>query len=191
MTVVGRAGSLMMLHGGPLDGESQICQALNTQIGSIIFFHVPNYQVFHNDNVTVIGQGIEVEYQLVSQGGPPGSTDTWVDSWNFNFVPESFVPPPPPVTPSYPIVPTLYVLMSASGTVILADAGITVGPGISMADSVTSMEVDGFTTGFVDSNAISMEADTYMTVGADWQTNSVLMGDSSTSLSATGLVNGA
>ena len=45
---------LMILAGGPLDGEKQICQALNTAIGSIIFFNVPNYQVFHTDNVTVL-----------------------------------------------------------------------------------------------------------------------------------------
>jgi hypothetical protein len=51
-----------------------------------------------------------------------------------------------------------------------------------MSDSVTSMEVDGDVTAYQDSGAITMEADTYMTVATDWAVNSVLMGDSSTSL---------
>ena len=179
---------LMILAGGPLDGEKQICQALNTAIGSIIFFNVPNYQVFHTDNVTVLDQGIEVEYQLASQGGPPGTNDTWTTSWNFNFVPESFVPPPPPVTPTYPPIPTLYVLMADSVTSMTVVGDWS--PGVTMSDSVTSMEVDADVVAYQDSGAIAMEANTYMSVDSDWSVNTVVMADSSTSLSATGLVNG-
>jgi len=171
---------LMILAGGPLDGEKQICQALNTAIGSIIFFNVPNYQVFHTDNVTVLDQGIEVEYQLASQGGPPGTNDTWTTSWNFNFVPESFVPPPPPVGPPG-VLPLPPIQVGMSATTSLTVVGDWT-PGVAMSDSVTSMEVDGDVTAYQDSGAITMEADTYMTVATDWAVNSVLMGDSSTSL---------
>jgi len=59
-----------------------------------------------------------------------------------------------------------------------------------MSDSVTSMEVDADVVAYQDSGAIAMEANTYMSVDSDWSVNTVVMADSSTSLSATGLVNG-
>ena len=179
---------LMILHGGPLDGEEQICQALNTTPGSIIFFNVPNHQYFAPNGTTVIDTGIEVEYALGSPGPPPvpANGDTWDTSWNFTFVPESFTPLPPPVTPIYPVVPDLTVTMTVESTM-----GVTGdwSPGVAMSDSVTSMEVDADTTGFVDANAISMEADTYMTVSTDWWVNSISM-TAEGSMNVTGLVNG-
>lgn len=179
---------LMILHGGPLDGEQQICQALNTQIGSLIFFNVPNHQYFAPNGTTVIDTGIEVEYQLASQGAPPvpANGDTWDTSWNFNFVPESFTPLPPPVTPTYPTVPTINVVMTVSATMSVTGDW---SPGVAMSDSVTSMQVDADTTPVEFANAIGMEADTYMTVSTDWWVNSIAMA-AGTTLNVTGLVNG-
>jgi hypothetical protein len=91
----------LMLQGGPLDGEQQIVLDIPRTPGSPITFNVPNNQTFAADGATLIDLGLQVTYTVAGQGPPPviAAGDTWDTSWYLNFVPESYTPRPPPVTP--------------------------------------------------------------------------------------------
>lgn len=155
----------MMLQGGPLDGKQQIVQALNTEIGSIIFFSLPHYQAFTPDGNTVVDLGLEVEYKLASQGPPPGSSDTWVTSWVFNFVPESYVAPTaaitPPLTP--PVVATAFISLAATTTVTVDGNAST---GVYMT-AETALDVEGDTSVIYTDSTVTMVAGSTLTVEPD------------------------
>jgi hypothetical protein len=154
----------MILQGGPLDGEQQLVQALNTTVGSIIFFSMPHYQSFSSGGTTVIDLGLEVEYKLISQGPPPvpANGDTWDSSWVFGFVPESYTAPPAAITPPVqpPVVSTAFISLAATSTLTAAGLAST---GVYMT-AETDLDVDGSTSVVWTDSTVTMVAGSTLTV---------------------------
>jgi|SRR5215831_9948263 len=165
----GPSGYLMMiLHGGPLDGEQQIISGINTTIGAQIIFNIPNYQTFAPDGVTLINLGLQVTYAVASQGPPPNvaNGDTWDTSWNLNFVYQAFVQPPAPVVPPIPPVLSPAVWMAANG--VLTVNADDPSPGVQMWDSESFLDVEADTTA-VGFSSVSMSGETTLIAETvDW-----------------------
>jgi hypothetical protein len=191
----------LMLQGGPLDGEQQIVLDISRTPGYPIVFNVPNSQTFAPDGVTLIDLGLQVTYTVATQGPPPdvGSGDTWDTSWFLNFVPESYTPRPPPITP--PLVPPDYAAPAVwmgvnSGMIVNADnpsAGVWMLDTQADLDVVgTSLSVDWATVGLVAATTliaegtvpppeiVLLQATTGLTVGAVTYPNVVVMGATTT-----------
>jgi hypothetical protein len=78
---------LLILEGGPFDGEEQIVQDLPIWTGSKITLNMPNHQTFQPDieEEVVVDQGIEVTYTLQGPGRAPTASDTWESSWVYEY----------------------------------------------------------------------------------------------------------
>ena len=152
---------LMMLQGGPLDGEEQVVLNVPRTPGATMFFNIPSFQTFglvpsgeFGDNtfgsgvfggsdddfvVALIGLGLQATYAMLAQGPGPDDGDVWDTSWVFGFAGDVFTPPPPDV--DIPVIP--------SGGVVFMNAE-------------TGMEIDADDP----SSGVWMEADASMEVDA-------------------------
>lgn len=177
-------------QGGPLDGERQVTYQLNTAPGSVLFISLDHYQVFdpNSGGTVIIDQGITVEYALVGPGPPPNPAspvfDTWDTSWIFSFVPQSYVTPPPPITPPVQppqVVPLLVYLEGDTSMTINADDP---SPGV-YARAFTTMEVDADVESFQWA-AVTMTGETVLTADAvNFDTTVALEGDTSMNVTPT------
>lgn len=163
----------MILDGGPLDGEEQLVLNLPqpATTGSVLTINLPNYQFFDADGETVVSYGLQVEYEVMSQGPPPNPAqgDTWDTSWVCEFVEESFLPPPPPLYPpggGPPIQPTIPLVFQEGDTTMTINADDP-SPGVQMVDTVTSMEIDADVTPMVGDAYVFMDAVTVLTAEQD------------------------
>lgn len=91
---------LMMLQGGPLDGEQQIVGSLPNSENAALFFSLPNYQFFDETGATVVQRGLECTYRFSSVGPQPGAGDTWEASYVFEFAGGDAMPRPPGLYPA-------------------------------------------------------------------------------------------
>jgi hypothetical protein len=98
-----RVTMLMILQGGPLDGEHQIVESLPNAPGSTMFFSIPTYQFFDQGG-NVVDRGLEVTYSYLSPGPPPDDYDTWNASYIFNFVGEEVYIPPGGLYPTVAVL---------------------------------------------------------------------------------------
>jgi hypothetical protein len=94
-----QAGSsvMMILTGGPLDGEAELVEMVPTAPGSKMFFSLPFFQFFDADG-NYLYSGLEATYDLVGPGPDPnpGEGEYWDASWIFTFEGGSYQPPYPP-----------------------------------------------------------------------------------------------
>jgi hypothetical protein len=139
---------MMMLQGGPLDGERQIVETLPTAPGSQMLFSLPHYQTFAADGTTVTDLGLEVIYSFLQAGPPPvpANGDTWDSSWVYQFVVEVYVTPPAPITP--PVIPPV---VGGNQVAMFVTGGLTVVastlPGVRYV-AESHMDVEGTVTPF-------------------------------------------
>ena len=162
---------MMILTGGPLDGESQIVEGLPTTIGSELTFNLPNFQTFdpEAEDEVVLAQGLQADYVLLRRGPDPQAGDNWSSSWVFGFTGESFIPTPStPATPppSQPVALT-QVWMSATSTLVPDTLPIvtTPAPTTVTMSAETTMEVDTTPT---EAGIVEMIGESVMTVQPDW-----------------------
>lgn len=152
---------MMLLQGGPLDGERQIVEALPTDPGSLMVFNIPNWQTFAPDGTTVVDLGLEAIYSYLQPGPPPvpANGDTWDSAWVYQFAEEIYVAPPAPISP--PVVPgnlvngQVFLALNAN----LAVAATTI-PGAQFL-AETHLDVDGTVTPF-ESAQVTMSAVTVL-----------------------------
>ena len=167
MTVVATTPVMMILEGGPLDGESQVVENVPTTPGATLLFNIPNFQTFDptTDSEVVLGQGLQAIYAFVGSGPSPAPGDQWVTSWVFDFTGLSYIPTPPPVTPpDTPPVEMTQVWMTASSTLvpISLDDILVVTPGVRFAPQ--SAMVVAATVTHVASGVVTMVPKTSMSV---------------------------
>jgi len=166
----------MILQGGPLDGEQQIVENLNTSPGYQMQFIMPNHQIFGTADQSVQALGLAVAYAYMGPGPGPGGSDTWTASYIYQFVVgTSSAPPPPPITPGVPPQqgPAIWMGVNGNLTVNANDpsAGVRmVGEG--------DMTVDGTQTS-VGYASIAMLVVTTMSVTRQTWQNVVTMAGSS------------
>ena len=153
---------LMLLQGGPLDGEMQIVQVLPTDPGSTLVFNIPNFQTFdpNTEDEVVIGLGLMTSYSLIEQGPDPDPDvgDTWDTSWIFGFTGQAYIPTPPdlPVPPNPDITGNQVAMFSFSN---LGVFGTRISGAQFVAES--AMDVQGATTP-VEAGHVSMQAVTVL-----------------------------
>lgn len=181
--IVSDSPVLMMLEGGPLDGEIQVVEMLPTNVGDELFFNVPHFQTFdpnQPDAEVLVGQGLQAIYALSGQGPAPGAGDRWNTSWVFDFTGEVYIPTPPFLpTPPAVDVQLAQVWMTATTTLVPDTIPVSTDPIVTMtAESV--IEVDAEVTP-VAAGTVAMTGETVMTVQADWDAE-VYMGDTTTSM---------
>jgi hypothetical protein len=166
-----RAGLVIMLQGGPLDGEVQSVEMVPSTPGDELFFNVPNYQTFDPAQPEVevlIGQGLQAVYALVGPGPGPGPTDTWLASFIFEFTGEAFVPIPPPLAPPGPQPPVALtqVWMTATTTLVPDTHPIIIGPMVKLV-AESDLDVDAEVTRVQD-GVVALSGETVMSVTPDW-----------------------
>jgi hypothetical protein len=161
----------IILHDGPLDGEQQCINELNTSPGSVLFLSVPHYQVFDpaSDGATVIDLGIQASYVLKGPGpapnpGPP-NFDTWSTSWILEFVPQSYVYPSVPSTLPPPVTMPLPNVVTMEGDTAMTITADDPSAGVPM-EGDTGMEIDADTQPY-QWGAVAMTVVTVMTVDGD------------------------
>jgi hypothetical protein len=88
---------MMILQGGPLDGEAQLVEMVPTDPGSKMFFSVPGFQFF-DANGNYLYSGLEATYELVGPGPDPDpdAGEYWDAAWIFTFEGGNYQPPYPP-----------------------------------------------------------------------------------------------
>lgn len=171
---------LMILEGGPLDGEEQMVEMVPTTIGAQLRFNMPNFQTFDptTDTEVVTGLGLQAIYALVARGRDPGPADNWDSSWIFTFTGEAFVPVPDPLPqpgPSQPVA-MAQVWMSATTTLVPDTLPITSDPVVNL-DGESTMSIDAVVTP-VQNGLIVMTGETSMSVTPDWEPHVRMEGDS-------------
>jgi len=174
----------MILQDGPLDGEQQICAALPTDSGSVMYFSLPSFQTFAEDGETVTSLGLTANYILVGEGPPPvpANGDTWDTSWVYTFAGEEFVPRPPPIpTPTPPPISLAFVSMYGAGNMVVTAQDPIPGPPQLVLTGETTLEAD---LGFVPTASISMEAVTVFVGSASSQTRIYLAASSGMTVTA-------
>jgi len=90
---------LMILEGGPLDGEEQIVLDVPRNEGATLTFNQWNHQVFdpttHEEEEVLLSQGIVVTYRFLGPGrAPDPEFDTWESSWVFEYAGGAYLPTP-------------------------------------------------------------------------------------------------
>jgi hypothetical protein len=90
---------LMILQGGPLDGEEEIVEGLPSAPGTPLSFYLPHFQVLDQDGAW-LSTGITSDYAVVGPGPPPTTGDTWTSSLILEYTGGPFTPPPPNINPS-------------------------------------------------------------------------------------------
>ena len=171
----------MILQGGPLDGEQQIVENLNTTPGYQMQFVMPNHQIFGTAGSGVQALGLTVIYAYSGPGPGPGAGDTWTTSSIYQYViGTSSAPPPAAITPGPPPQQGPAVWMGVSGnlTVNANDPS----PGVHEVGE-SAMWVDGTQTS-VGYATIGLTAETTLSVTRQtWQNYITMAG--STSMSVT------
>lgn len=156
----------MILQGGPLDGEQQLVENLNTTPGYEMQFDIPNYQTFDADGESVVGMGLVAVYAYQGPGPDPGGSDTWTSSSIYEFTGEFFVQPPGPVTPPgpQPLPPAVFMNVLSGLTVNANDPS----PGVQLV-ALAGMEVDAIATS-VGYASVALTAETVMIITRQsWQ----------------------
>lgn len=170
---------LMILQDGPLDGEQQVVENLNTTPGWEMTFNIPNFQTFDAAGHSVVGMGLVAVYSYLKPGrapnpGPP-NFDTWTTSWIYEFTGEYFIPQPGPIVPPgpQPLPPAVFMNALSSMAVNANDPSA----GVQMSGEGV-MEIDATTTS-VGYASIAMTAETTMVIFRQTWGNSIAMSASS------------
>jgi hypothetical protein len=135
----------MILQDGPLDGEQQLVEDLNTTAGYEMQFNIPNYQTFDAAGESVVGMGLIAVYVYMGPGPDPvpANGDTWTSSSIYEFTGEYFIPAPPPLVPPSPepLPPAVFLNSLSTMTINANDPA----PGVQLS-ALAAMEVDASTT---------------------------------------------
>jgi hypothetical protein len=171
----------MILQDGPLAGEQQLVENLNTTPGYEMQFNIPNYQTFDAAGESVVGQGLVAVYSYLGPGPAPGGSDTWTSSSIYEFTGEYFVQPPGPVTPPGPLpLPPAVFLNALSGMTVNADDPAA---GVQLV-GLAGMTVDATTTS-IGYATVALLAETVMSITRQSWSNVVSM-SAQTTLQVTG-----
>lgn len=156
----------MILQDGPLDGEEQLVENLNTTPGFQMQFDIPNYQTFDEAGNSVVGMGLVAVYAYLGPGGAPQAGDTWTSSSIYEFTGEYFVPPPGPIPPQPPLpIPPAVFMNALSGMTVNANDPSA---GVQMTGE-SDLAVEAGTTS-VGVGTVVMTSETVMIVmGQPWQ----------------------
>jgi hypothetical protein len=156
---------LMIMEGGPLDGEEQVVQQCADTPGQTMTFFQPSRQTFDQDG-NVVAVSLQSTYAVVQEGRPPKPGDVWDKSWVLTFVGQEYpnygygpIQPSPPHTD----IPGPQVFMLA-GTAMIVNANDPT-PGVFM-EADASMTVEGDVQPYVTAS-VSMDMVAYMTIDGD------------------------
>lgn len=161
----------MILQGGPLDGEEQLVENLNTTPGFEMQFVLENFQTFGPDGESVAGLGLMAVYAYLGPGDAPGAGDTWTSSSIYEFTGEYYIPQPPPLEPPTPLPMPPAVFMNVGSSLVVNANDPS--PGVQMTGE-TDLEVtaDATAVGYA---SIAMTAETVMSITRQVWQNSVAM----------------
>lgn len=167
---------LMILEGGPLDGSYQVVENLNTAVGTLVRFNVPNYQTFDPDQEAevVLSQGLQAIYALVRQGPLPDAVgnnplwgDNWAFSWIFGFTGEAYVPPPSTPLEPPPTQVWTWVIMGATTTLVPDTMPILTYPVVTTMTAESGMYIVATVQPYA-YGVVAMTGESVMTVEPDW-----------------------